>query len=174
MRSGFVEEHRPVLDLACRLVAGNAADVQMSALQWEVRSCFVVEQRRFPLVGVVAPGATRIPALPGELAGVRIFVAALAAHGRGLENDILHRQFQVGRLVAVQAGDSTMSTREQERCAGMIEPDDVRPDLGRVASFATHLAAAGPPLFHPFGKLAVVRISVARPARDVLEVIGHR
>lgn len=75
--------------------------------------------------------------------------------------------------MTVYTWDGTVGSGEQKRRAGMIEADDIGPDLGRVASFAADRAAVGAGLLHPFGELAIVRVVVTRHTSDVSEVIGH-
>lgn len=97
-----------------------------------------------------------------------IFVAALAGDRGRLENYILHCDFKVWRFVAAHACHRAMRARKRKFRIGMVEPDDVRPRFGGVATLASQRRTIRPQPFHSLGKLSIVRIGVTACAGQIL------
>lgn len=79
-----VEEHLLAADLAEIFVTSAALHQLMRAFQRE-RGLLMIEQGQFPLGTVVTLLTTRIGAVARELAGVHVFMTALAILRRSLE-----------------------------------------------------------------------------------------
>lgn len=110
VRCRLEEDRRFAVHFPCEPVAVAAGDIQVSALQREVRTRLVVEQRGLPARGVMAIFAAGIFGVADELSAVNILMATAALGGRDLEVDVLHGQFQVGRLMAVDTGNGPVRT----------------------------------------------------------------
>lgn len=118
LRRGLVEQHKGSVHLLLQRVAGRAGDVFMSPLQREC--CLVViEKRRLPFIGVMAPGA--IVCARAKLIGVRILVAIRASNRSLGELDVRHGPFHSGRAVTVDASHSAMGTDKRKVCRRMIK-----------------------------------------------------
>lgn len=77
-RRRFVVQHHSALDFAGRIVAGGATHILMGSAKREGSAYLVIEQRGFPLEGIVTLSAIGIDAIPRELPRVNVFVTALA------------------------------------------------------------------------------------------------
>ncbi len=124
-----IEEHGLLSDRAGRLVAISAPHRLVRTLERESGLRFVIEERGLPLVGVVAVNTTRILPLPRELSCMRVLMATLTLLGGRLEDNVFHRQFQVGRLVALDARGRAMCSRQHKIRRRMIEARRVGPSL---------------------------------------------
>ena len=172
-RRGLVEEHRFALEILHQFVTIAAADILVRARQRKLRSLVMVERRRLPLGGIVTIGARRHFTL-GELAAMRVGVALLALQRRFGEIGFDQLRPEVGRLVAIDAGDRAVRTNQGKLRFAVIEAGEVFPVLGGVAGFATETGSVGPQRFHAVGKLVAVRILVAGDAGNILEMINRR
>jgi len=173
LRRGFVDENGLSGDKFCKLVTISAADILVRAAQWKIRSPIVIEKRGFPLYGVVAVGTAGKLAF-GKLLAVNVFVAIFAlCRGRP---EIHVDQFgpKVRRLVALDASGGAMRAQQRKRGPRVIEAGEFLPRLCRVAGFAPGGDSVGAQLLHGFLELAVVRVSVATGAVQVLPVVNHR
>lgn len=117
-------------------MAAAAVYVLVCAFQRE-RSLFVIEQRRRPPDRVVALLAAQVGAVARELACMHILMAALAVLWRRLEPDIPHGGLAVGRLVAIDAGYSSVRADQRIIRPTMIEAGEVLPILDGMARFAS-------------------------------------
>ena len=173
-RGGLIEKDWLVPDLTNRFVAVPTGNFLVSSLKMEVCPRLVVKQRWLPFVGIVATGAIGVHAVVGELAGMRIFVAALAGDRSRLEDYILHCDFKVWRFVAAYACHRGMRPCKRKFRIGMVEPDDIRPQFCGVAAFASQRRAILPQPIHSVGKLTLVGIDVTARAGQILESVRRR
>ena len=91
-------------------MTAGTRDVPVFAFQGEGRALVMIEGRRLPLRGVMAVAALShlVREQLGELAAVDIIMALLALLGGLLEIHIDHLRFQVGWLMAIDAGDGSV------------------------------------------------------------------
>ena len=99
----LVKEDLPIPDDSNLFVASNTADVLVQTLQGKRSPLVVVEKRRLPLRTVVTIHASS-HAILLKLLAMNVLVAVLALDGRSREVSGDELGFQVGRLVAVDAG----------------------------------------------------------------------
>lgn len=132
----------------------------------------MIKQGRPPLACGMTSRALGIPAVFGKLSGVRILMTSLALLGRGLEQDTLHRQFEVGRLVAQDARHGAMRARQRVGRRGVVEAPDVAPRASAVAGFAPERPSVRPAFRHPLRELATMRIEMAIPAGQIIKVVS--
>ena len=118
---GFVEEHRFPLHDTNVLVAPGTKHVRVRSFEGKVRALIVIELRRLPAFRAVATRAFRIRAPHRELPGVRVFMASVTSFGRGVEHHILHRHFQVRRLVTVHTRHRAVRPQQREGGGGVIK-----------------------------------------------------
>jgi len=107
----FVEQHVRSVDLLLQRVALGARNVFVSAGERKC-SLAVIEQRRPPLVAVVASCAIIHPR--SKLLTMRIFVAFRALGGSAGELHVDERHFHIGGLMAVSARNSSMRTGQRK------------------------------------------------------------
>ena len=117
-RGWFIKKHHRAIYRLAQLVAVGASDLFVRALQRE-RCLLMIEERRLPLVAVVAGRA--VAGARSELIGVRILVAFRARSRSGGEIHMDHGQFQLGRLVAIDAGNSAVSAIKRKSRTLVIE-----------------------------------------------------
>ena len=166
----LVKEDLPIPDDSNLFVASNTADVLVQTLQGKRSPLVVVEKRRLPLRTVVTIHASS-HAILLKLLAMNVLVAVLALDGRSREVSGDELGFQVGRLVAVDAGRRLVRAQERERRIRVVEAREFLPRFGGVASLATGGRSVGAPLLHAFRKLSSVRVSVAGRAGKILPVI---
>ena len=142
-------------------MAVAAGDFHVTAFEREIRAHLMVKQRRLPSRRMMATVAGGIGAAARELSGMNVLVAAFALLGSGFVNHVLHGDFQVRWLMAIDARDRTVSARKQERRSGMIELQLLRPCGSIVAGFTTPRRPGGALRLHSLGKLAAVRVRMA-------------
>lgn len=170
-RSRFVEKHEFAVYRLAQGVTGGAGDVLMTSFQRECR-LVVIEERRLPLVRVVASGAAVCPL--AELIGVGILVAAGTACGRFGKAHVDHRQLQVRRPMAICACHGAMRPQQRELRPRMIEFGQVIPVRGRVAGLASQRLARGIEHGHPLRELSLVHVLVAGGAIEIAEMIKRQ
>ncbi len=146
----------------------------MRSFEGEVRALVVIKLRRFPAFHVVATRAFWIRATLRELPAVRILMASVTSLGRGAEYHILHRHFQVRRLVTAHAGHRAMRPQQRKGRGGVIESERLRPGNRRVARFATLRFPLRSRLLHARRELVVMRIRMTFLASEIRKVIGDR
>jgi len=116
----LVEQHHLPLNDLGQLVTLAAANVLVRPGQWKCCPAIMIEERGFPLHGVVAIGA--VSDLPvGKLFSVNIFVAILTLRRRGLKIHIEKGSLHVGRFVTVDACGRPMRPRKRKCRFGVIE-----------------------------------------------------
>ena len=166
----FVKEHQIAFYRFFESVAGRAGNILMTAL--ERKRCLLMIKQRGPPFNVVVAGSAI--AGPGpELIRMRV-IMALGARNRCMrEIDVLHRQLQIGRLVAFCAGDGAMRTRQREIRFGVIELHRIFPFLGGMAEQASNRLAALPRSGHALSELAFVNILMATRATQLNKVIDR-
>ena len=113
--SGLVKQDGSIFHIAEKLVTVPARNLHVPTLEREVRPRLVVKQGRFPARRIVATVTSGVGAVPGKLLGMDIFVAAPTLLGSGTINHVLHRDFQVRRLVAIHAGYSPVGAGQDKR-----------------------------------------------------------
>ena len=172
--SWFVEEYRIILDLTSELVTATARYIHVRAFEGEVRARLMVKKRGLPACRIMATLAAWIRAAVRELPGMDIFVTAFALPGRGFVDHVLHGDFQIWWLVAIDAGYSAVRAGKLESRRGMIELQLLRPCGCVVAGFTTPRRSVGTGHFHSLSKLATMRIRVARRARQVFKAVKCR
>jgi len=106
--------------------------------------------------------------LGGKLPVVRVFVARLALLRSAFETRCV---FRCG-LVTVPADNCAVSSQQGEFRSAVIEPVDVRPRLGIVASLAPEWSSIGALPRHAVIEFALVRILVACGACPVFKFKG--
>ena len=156
-------------------MTAGAGHIAVLTLERERGSLVVIEDGGLPLIGIVA-----VPALShlvseelGELTGVHVFVALLALLRRLFEIHIGQLGFQVGRLVAIDAGHRSMRALQGERSRAVVKPIQLMPGLGRMARLAPHRLAVLARLCHALIELPLVHILVATGAGQVFEVVRN-
>lgn len=102
---GLVKEDEVSAHRLFKRVAGRAGNILVAAFEGKCR-LIVIEQRRPPLVAVMASGA--VAGLGAELVCMRVLVAVPASRGSTLELNMKQGQLHVGRLVAICAGHGAM------------------------------------------------------------------
>lgn len=122
-RSRRIEEDLLSIHSTEKLVTSRTSHVAVLAFQGEFGPLVVVEQGRLPLGRVVAVRALGdlVCVKLGELASVDVFVALFALLGGLLEVHVNQFRLQVLRLVAVDAGNRSVCTRQWERSRAVIE-----------------------------------------------------
>jgi len=126
LRGRLVEENLFGGDFLKQLVTLTALYVLVSATQGEGCALVMIEQRRLPLHGVVAIGAGgSVPF--GKLLSVDVLVAVFAQHGCCLEIHINHFGFEIGRLVAIDAGCRAVGALQGELGSGMVKSGELSP-----------------------------------------------
>ena len=139
-RAWLVKQHRISVYRPLRGVAGRAGDILVSAFEGEC-CLFMIEERWLPLVAVMATAA--VVSAYAKLICMRILVALAASNGCRCEIDVDHRQFHVGRFVAVGAGRGAMRALQWELRLRVVEFRHVLPFLGGVAGLATQRLTLG-------------------------------
>lgn len=122
----------------------------------------------------MATGTFRIYATYRELAPVRVLVAIVTRGGSGLKVHILQIDFEVRRLVALDAWNSPMSSDEGEGCRSVVEADAAGPGISCVTRLAALRLAVGPQFGHSFREFTTVRIDVTSRAGKVRISIWSR
>jgi len=120
LRRRLIEQDRFGAHGFRELVALGALHVLVGPPQREGRPLFMVKQGWLPLHAGVAVGAGCGVAF-GKLAPVDIFVAFLAKHRRSLEIHIHEVGFEVRRLMTVDAGRGTVSSKKRVLRLGVVE-----------------------------------------------------
>ncbi len=92
-------------------MAAGTSYIRVNAFQFEKCAGVVVEQRWLPLVRIVATGATDDLAFLLELGGMRVGVASFAIVRRQAEVDVSHPDFQVRRLMALDASNGSVRSK---------------------------------------------------------------
>jgi hypothetical protein len=90
-----------------------------------------------------------------------------------MEVNIGEPGFKIGGLVAVDAGDGTMRSRQRKFRLGVVEARQIRPGFVGMASFASNGLPVDEVL-HALTELTVVRVRVTGRAGHVLEVVLRR
>jgi|SRR5579883_575221 len=111
-RRGLIEQYLLVIHRLEQRVASFAANVPVHAFERQ-SGATVIEQRRFPLIGVMAVSAVSYPGFR-KLPGVHVLMAVFADRRGGTEIDTRQFQTQVWRLVALDAVDSAVRSGERE------------------------------------------------------------
>ena len=119
-------------------------------------------------------GAIGTPSIRGKLTGVGILVAPRALLGRRPDHDILHRQFEVGRFVAIEAGNGPVGSNQRIDRRRVVETPNVTPYLGGVAGLAAERFPVWSGLSHSLRKLTLVGIKMAAGACQIIVAIGGR
>ena len=125
LRRRLIEKNLLVLNSLEQSVTTFAAYVLVHAFQRQ-RGAAVIEQRWFPLVGVVAIGAVSRASFD-ELAAVKIFVTVLADRRRRMKIHAGHFQSEIWWTVAFTTRDGTMRSGERKIGARMVECRDAFP-----------------------------------------------
>lgn len=105
---------------------------------------------------------------------MRVFVAALTLFWGRFEGGVFHRQFEIRRLVAIDAGHGAMSSQERVRRRRVIEASDVSPCSRGMAGFALERRPIRPGFCHPLRKLPLVGIEMTTRACQISEVKRNR
>ena len=129
----FIEEHQVSADGSPERMTRVAGNVFVSALQWK-SGLVVVEERRLPLVAVVASGA--IVGTQAKLVRMRVLMTIAAVHGGFREFDMHHCELHAGWPVASDAGRRAMRSNERKVRAVVIERREIFPFLRRMAGLA--------------------------------------
>jgi len=125
-RRRLVEKHLLAFDHPKLFVTSCTADVFVQTLQGERSSLVVVEQRRFPLRGVVTVDASCDGVLR-ELLAVNILVAVFALCWRGGEVCRDELGLHVRRLVTIDAGGGLVRSHQGERRLRVVEARELFP-----------------------------------------------
>lgn len=133
----------------------------------------MIEQRRLPLVAVVAGNAAGHP-IRRELLPVDVLMAAFTFGRRRLEVHIGQLRLHIRWLVAIRARRRPVRPNQHKIRLSVIEPRQLFPRLRRVARLATRRLAIQARPQHPLPELPLMRIGVARRAIQVLPVIDRR
>lgn len=168
----FVEENLLVFHLLYVRVALSAAYINVNAFQLEERSRVVIKDGRLPFVRVVATRAADHLSVFDKLGGVRIGVTAFAVVRGGLEVDVNHADFQVLRLVAINAGHGAMRAEKFEPGGRVIKFRDISPRRNGVACRTAKRAAAAVQLCHARCELAAMRVLMTTSAGQVFPAIS--
>ena len=138
----------------------------MLAFEREGRPLIVIEQRGFPLGGVVAVAALGclVCIKLRELASVDVLVALFTLLRSLLKVHVGHLGFEVRRFVAVDTCHRTVRPDQGERSCSVIKPIQFSPRLGAVAGLATQAFPVRPGLNHTVLELAVMGIGVTSRA----------
>lgn len=155
---GLVKQDGFSIHLLFQGMAGRAGNVLMGTLQGKGRF-FVIEERRLPLVAVMARSA--VVAASAELPPMRILVAITARCGGSAKFDVHQVQLHVGWLVAIRAGHSAVRALKREASLRVIEARQVSPLLGGVAGLASQRLAGCAGYCHSPGKLSLVHVFMA-------------
>lgn len=124
---GLIEENLLVFHLLYVRVALSAAYINVNAFQLEERSRVVIKDGRLPFVRVVATRAADHLSVFDKLGGVRIGVTAFAVVRGRLEVNVNQANFQVLRLVAINAGHGAMGAEKFEPGGRVIEFREISP-----------------------------------------------
>jgi len=168
---GLIEDYGLSRDIFRQFVAISTTHILVRPAQREGGSDLVVKQRRFPFHAVVTFNTARDRTL-GKLLSVDIFVTVFTLHRRGPEIHVDQFGFQVGRLMAVDAGGRPMRACQQEFGFRMVEGGKFFPRFRGVTSFTASDGSICANLLHAFKKLALVRIRMATRAIQVLPAIN--
>ena len=125
--SGLVEQYLLPIHFLHQAVTILAGDILMPALEREL-GLLVIEERRLPLVAVVARGAISFSV--GELVAVRVLVALAAGLWSLAEIHVEQGALHVRRLVAIGAIHGSMRPDEREFGSRVIESVHIVPILG--------------------------------------------
>ena len=109
------------------VVAAFTADVLVHAFEREAGASFVIEERRFPLVAVVARIALGHDAGGGKLPGVDVLVATIAGGWGRSKAHVDERGLQVRRAMTIGASDRAVAAKQLEARGSMIEARQVLP-----------------------------------------------
>lgn len=104
---------------------------------------------------------------------MHIPVTLFTGRGRRFEIRVNQPGADVRRLVALDTGRGAMSSQQWERCFCVIEAGQFLPRPGRMTSLATSWTSACSHLQHPLLELALVRVSVATGAGQILPMIDR-
>jgi len=166
----FVKEHLGLIDQFLQRMARRTGHIFMASFQGKL-SLVVIEERRPPLVAVVASGA--VVGAISKLVGMGVFVASGACL-RGARKVNMHQsQLQIRGLVAVGAGYRTMRAKEWKLSLSMVEFREIFPVFGGVAGLASERLSRRTGLRHAFRELTLVYVLVTRRAAKLPEVVGH-
>ena len=108
-------------------MASGTANVHVDAFQLEKRTRVVVKERGFPFICIVATRAANHLTVLDELSCMRIGVASFAVVRSRLEVHVVHSDFQVLRLVTINAGNGAMRAEEFELGRRVIKFRHVSP-----------------------------------------------
>lgn len=181
LRCRCVEENQPSSDFLSGFVAAGARNILVRASEFE-SGFIVIEAGRTPEASLVASGAIAgFPREGAKLANVDVFVAPGTLSGRFSIADPLQSRRDGSGAMALIAGNAFVGTGQGEAGCGMIERLNITPRTHGVARFAARspLCPVLWPLFrqrdaHPVGKLAPMRIEVARFAGYIGEMVCRR
>jgi hypothetical protein len=165
---GFVEEDGISIHRSLHGVASRARNILVATFQRK-RCLLVIEERRLPLVAVVASGA--LICIGAKLFCMRVLMAHAALLTGTMEVNMQHRKFHIRRLVALGAGHRPMRADKLEIGRRVIELCQVLPLLGGVTGLAPERFAASIARRHAIGKLSFVDIVVTTGATQLIEVI---
>lgn len=143
----------------------------MCALQGKDGSCVMIEDRRFPLSGVVALDAGGNTVRFRKLAPMRIRVALFALCRGSSEIRVHQFGFKVRRLMAVDASYCTMCADQRERSLRVVEFRKIFPTLSGVASRAAKGFSVSAKNDHALLELIAMWITVATRASQVVKVV---
>ena|ERR1035437_3485685 len=115
MGSRLVKQDGVVFHLASELVTVLAGNIHVAPFQREIRASLVVKQGWFPPRRIVATVAAGARAVSDKLSAMRILVTAFTSLGSGVVNHVLHGDFQVRWLMAIDAGHRPVGAGEDER-----------------------------------------------------------
>lgn len=118
LRSWLIEQHKNAIHLSLYGMACGAGDAFVTAFERELR-CLVVEEGRLPLVRAVASGT--IGSSRTELIRMWVLVTIPAIDGGIRKIDVTHRQFQIRRLVAINACHRSMRAYQRKLCLSVIK-----------------------------------------------------
>ena len=132
----------------------------------------MIEERRFPLHGVVAIDAGT-DAVFLELLAVNIVVAAFALARRRGEVRFDELGLHVGGLVTVNTCGRPVRAHQRIGSLRVVEAREIFPVLGGMTGLAANRRTVRTWGLHVLGELALVRIFVAGLAGQLLPVVEH-
>ena len=133
-RRGLVKQNRLSIDRLPIGMARGAGNVLVRAFQRE-RSLLVVNQRRLPLVAVVA--RRTVLATRAKLVGMRVLVTFAALRKSPCERHMHHISLQIRRPVTIDASHRAMRANQWEFRASMVETRHILPFPRRVTGLTT-------------------------------------
>jgi hypothetical protein len=154
-------------------VAPGTRHILVRTLQGERRSPIVVKVRRLPAIEIVATGAIRDVPAAGELAPMRITVAARTLFRGDAKVHVLQRRFQSGWTMAINTCNASMCPEQRKVSLGMIEAVEFFPLNSGMACLASRSPAVRALCCHSFAELAGMWIVMARRAGAILKPEFH-